>query len=86
MKSQQEQNPSGNTVAANVKKSEKPCQPACPVWGVCLVAFFAYAGFAAYDPSEIGGTVFYGLVLLVVTPIPILAFLQKAGPVSDPDC
>ncbi len=55
------------------------------VWGVCLVALFAYAGFAAYDPSEIGGTVFYGLVLLIVTPIPILAFLQKTVTVPEPD-
>jgi len=37
MKSQQEQNPIGNTVEANVKKSEKPCQPACPVCGGSLI-------------------------------------------------
>ena len=37
MKSQQEQNPAGNTVEANVKKSEKPCQPACPACGGSLI-------------------------------------------------
>jgi predicted RNA-binding Zn-ribbon protein involved in translation (DUF1610 family) len=37
MKSQQEQNPRGNTVEANIKKSEKPCQPACPVCGGSLI-------------------------------------------------
>lgn len=37
MKSQQENNPSGNTVEANVQKSEKPSQPACPVCGGSLI-------------------------------------------------
>lgn len=55
------------------------------VWSVCLVAFFAYAAFAAYDPSEIGGPVFYGLMLLIVTPVPILAFLQKSVSVPEAD-
>jgi hypothetical protein len=37
MKSQQENNPGGNTVEAKVKKSEMPCQPACPVCGGSLI-------------------------------------------------
>jgi hypothetical protein len=37
MKSQQGQNPSGNIVEANDKKSEKQCQPACPACGGSLI-------------------------------------------------
>ncbi|WP_182867940.1 hypothetical protein [Stieleria mannarensis] len=47
-------------------------------WGCCLAAFFAWASFSAYDPSDLGGSIFFGVVLIAVTPIPILAFRQSA--------
>ncbi len=50
MKSQQENNPRGNTVEANVKKSEKPCQPACPACGGSLIDIRA----SCNAPSVIG--------------------------------
>jgi hypothetical protein len=46
------------------------------IWGLCLVGFFAWASISAYDPNDIGGTVFFGFVLLIVAPIPILALRQ----------
>ena len=54
------------------------------VWGVCSVKFFAYRRFVAYDTYEIGGTILYRLGLLIMTSIPILAFLGKAVSVSKP--
>ena len=37
MKFQHVNNPNKNTAEAKVKKSEKPCQPACPACGGSLI-------------------------------------------------
>lgn len=47
-------------------------------WGCCLAAFFAWASFSAYDPSDVGGSIFFGIVSMTVTPIPITAFRHSA--------
>lgn len=53
------------------------------VWGICLTAFFAFAAFSAFDPSDVGGVIFYGGMLLVTAPIPILAIPTPAHLVAD---
>ncbi|AMV34415.1 hypothetical protein VN12_19985 [Pirellula sp. SH-Sr6A] len=47
-------------------------------WGGCLAAFLAWASFSAYDPSDLGGSIFFGIVLMAVTPIPVTAFRHSA--------
>lgn len=48
------------------------------VWGSLLVAFFLFAGVSAFDPTDVGGSVFFGFVLLIVAPIPILALTKPS--------
>ncbi len=64
------------TIWLALREFKPACRFATFVWGICLVAFFAWALISAYDPSDIGGAVFFGFVLLVVVPIPILALRQ----------
>ena len=52
------------------------------MWGICLVALFAFACFHAYDSSVNGGLIFFGAELLFAAPIPILAL---RSPYRGPD-
>jgi hypothetical protein len=55
------------------------------IWGICLTVFFAFAAFSAFDPSDVGGVIFYGVMLLVTAPIPILAIRTAPHLVVDGD-
>ncbi|KAA5538629.1 hypothetical protein FYK55_26825 [Roseiconus nitratireducens] len=68
----------GATILLALRNFNALFRNATIVWGCCLVAFFAWASFSAYDAGEVVGAVFFGIVLLVVTPIPILAIRQPA--------
>lgn len=45
-------------------------------WGTSLSAFFVYLLASSFESMDAAGLAFYGFVLLIVVPIPILAFAR----------
>ena len=52
------------------------CRIATILWGASLSAFFVYLLASSFESMDAAGLAFYCLVLLVVVPIPILAFAR----------
>ena len=50
------------------------CRRISIIWGLFLFLFFLYLTVATFDVNGLG---FYAFVLMIATPIPVLAFLQK---------
>jgi hypothetical protein len=52
------------------------------VWGTFLSLLFIYAATAALNPNDVGGSIFFISVSLVVIPIPVLAAMRRSFPAS----
>lgn len=53
-------------------------------WGCCLMTLFCWAGLSVDALKDFGAAMFFGVMLVAVTPIPILAFRQSPHSASDP--
>ncbi len=46
------------------------------LWGTSLSAFFVYLLASAFESVDTAGLAYYGFIMFVVVPIPILAFVR----------
>lgn len=75
----------GGTIWLALRKFTASFRIVTIVWGFCLTAFFAFTAFSAFDPSDFGGAIFYGMMLFVVAPIPIIAIRTPPHGIVDRD-